>query len=159
MSLHYILDGYNIIKQSDFLSTEVLKDARDDLLRFITDKKPSGSANHKVTVVFDGKNDVNFSCTDNKRVEIIFTHNHSADNRIKKMVEKSKNPKRIVVVSDDRELQFFIKSCGAHAMTVAEFIDKRNPPPKIPQDSTPKIELSYQEIAKINRELAKLWLK
>lgn len=169
MSLHYILDGYNIIKQSDFLSHKLLKDARRDLIRFITDKKPCGSVNNKVTIVFDGA-DCNFpfSRNDNKRVEVLFTqplrpgagftHNHSADERIKKMVGDSKNPKSIVVVSDDREIQFFIKSCGARSMGVAEFLRKGMPSPKHAKE-LPKTELTSSQVAKINRELAKTWLK
>ena len=95
----------------------------------------------------------------NKKVEVLFTFKGSADDKIKKIVGDSKNPKRIVVVSDDRDIQFFIKSCAAQSMSVAEFIQKGNPASKIPKDSTQKIELSYQEAAKINAELKKLWLE
>lgn len=169
MSLHFILDGYNIIKRSDFLETQVLKDARRDLVRFIGEKKPCGSSNNKVTVVFDGVEDLNFPRQrDNKGIEVIFTpplragagftSNSSADERIKKMVKDSKNPRRIVVVSDDKEIQFAIRSYGAHVTSVSEFIQKGNPSLKIPQNP-PKIELSYQQIAKINQELKQVWLK
>jgi len=169
MSLHFILDGYNIIKRSDFLATQVLKDGRRELVRFISEKKPCGSSNNKVTVVFDGAEDLDFPRQrDNKGIEVIFTpplragagftSNSSADERIKKIVKESRNPKRIVVVSDDREIQFTIRSYGAQIMTVAEFIQKGNPSLKIPQNP-PKIELTYQEIAKINRELKQVWLK
>lgn len=159
MSLHFILDGYNIIKRSDFLATQVLKDGRRDLVRFISEKKPCGSSNNKVTVVFDGNNDFISPSLDNKIAEVIFTSNNTnADERIKKIVKESRNPKRIVVVSDDREIQFTIRSYGAQIMTVAEFIQKGNPSLKIPQNP-PKIELTYQEIAKINRELKQVWLK
>lgn len=160
MSLHFILDGYNIIKRSDFLATQVLKDGRRDLVRFISEKKPCGSSNNKVTVVFDGAEDLDFPRQrDNKGIEVIFTSNNAnADERIKKIVKESRNPKRIVVVSDDREIQFTIRSYGAQIMTVAEFIQKGNPSLKIPQNP-PKIELTYQEIAKINRELKQVWLK
>lgn len=158
MSLHFILDGYNIIKRSDFLETQVLKDARRDLVRFIGEKKPCGSSNNKVTVVFDGNNDFNPLCLDNKITEVIFTSDTNADERIKKMVKDSKNPRRIVVVSDDREIQFAVRSYGAHVTSVSEFIQKGNPPIKIPQNP-PKIELSYQQIAKINQELKQVWLK
>lgn len=159
MSLHFILDGYNIIKRSDFLATQVLKDGRRGLVRFISEKKPCGSSNNKVTVVFDGNNDFIPPSLDNKIAEVIFTSNNTnADERIKKIVKESRNPKTIVVVSDDREIQFTIRSYGAQIMTVAEFIQKGNPSLKIPQNP-PKIELTYQEIAKINRELKQVWLK
>jgi predicted RNA-binding protein with PIN domain len=159
MSLHYILDGYNIIKQSDFASRKVLKDAREDLIRFIIEKKPCGSANNKVSVVFDGTADgFNFYRTESKFPEVIFSHNCSADTKIKKMVEASGNPRRIVVVSDDKEIKFFVKSCAAQCMDVAAFVDKGLPVPK-PRRDPPKIELSYSQAARINEELAKIWLK
>lgn len=158
MSLHYILDGYNIIKHSDFLSVKILKDARDALIRFIIDKKPCGSNKNNVTVVFDGISDASLSDSENKKIEILFTRSNSADNRIKKIVEEATNPKRIMVVSDDKEIQFFIKSCGARPMSVAEFISKGKPVIR-PKKDLPKIELSFQEVNQINRELAKVWLK
>jgi len=159
MSLHYVLDGYNIIKRSDFSARKILKDSRCDLARFIATKKPCGSPKNKVTIVFDGVNDLNNPpLLKEKEIEIIFTRQQSADSLIKKMVESSPNPKRMVVVSDDKEIQFFVKSCAGRCMSVAEFMEKGNPSPRITSDS-PKIELSYQEAAKINKELARVWLK
>lgn len=163
MSLHYLLDGYNIIKQSDFLSSGASKkDVRSGLVRFITDKNPCGSSNNKVTIVFDGKSDmVGFmpygESTRKYGMEVIFTSNESADDKIKELVSSSKNPKMIVVVSDDKEIQFFIRSCGARPMGVVEFIKKGNPVKKNIDDST-KIGLSYHQIAQINAELKKIWL-
>jgi predicted RNA-binding protein with PIN domain len=55
---HYFVDGYNVICQSEFLSTGALRDRREKLLRFIEDRRPHGSAAHQVTVVFDGRSDV-----------------------------------------------------------------------------------------------------
>ena len=159
MSLHYILDGYNIIKQPDFASRKVLKDAREDLIRFIIEKKPCGSANNKVSVVFDGTADgFNFYRTESKFLEVIFSHNCSADTKIKKMVEASGNPRRIVVVSDDKEIKFFVKSCAAQCMDVSVFVRKGLPVPK-PRRELPQIELSCSQVDKINAELAKIWLK
>jgi len=159
MSLHYILDGYNIIKHPDFSSRKVLKDAREGLIRFIIDKKPCGSANNKVSVVFDGTADgFNFYRRESKFLEVIFTHNCSADTKIKKMVEVSGNPRRIVVVSDDKEIKFFVKSCAAQCMNVAIFVRKGSPILK-PRRELPQIELSCSQVAKINEELAKVWLK
>lgn len=168
MSLHYILDGYNIIRHPDFISVKKIKDARVGLLRFITDKKPCGSSNNKVTVVFDGSGDLDTARVSNKRIEVLFTgffpaagaeaFHSNADDKIKKLVRDSKNPRIIVVVSDDREIQFFIKSYGARSMSAAEFINKGVAIPK-PQKDLPKIGLSYSQTAKINKELEDLWLK
>lgn len=158
MSLHYILDGYNIIKQSDFLANKVLKDARMDLVRFISEKKPCGSSNNSVTVVFDGRDDLDYPSGYNKGIEVLFSKHSSADDLIKRLVEKSPNPRRIVVVSNDREIQFFIKAHYAKAEAVEEFIQRGYPKPKKLKDA-PKVELSYREAAEIDKELRSLWLR
>ena len=55
MSLHYLLDGYNIIKQSPRLGPKRLEDGRAGLIAFIEMRQPQGSRNNMVTVVFDGQ--------------------------------------------------------------------------------------------------------
>lgn len=163
MSLHYILDGYNVIRQADFSSSvESGKDARLRLIRFIAEKKPCGSKNNRVTVVFDAGPDFRDSLVYSEAakrygIEIVFAKSDTADDRIKKFVNNSKNPKTIVVVSDDKDIRFFIRSLGAHPMSVAEFVkkaDRRQRTAKV----SPKAELSYQEAARINAELIKIWL-
>ncbi len=73
------------------------------------------------------------------------------------MVETSKDPKNIAVVSDDREIIFFIKSVGASAIGVEEFINPEGNPQK--KEDLIKTELNYSQISKINQELKALWLK
>jgi predicted RNA-binding protein with PIN domain len=163
MSLHFILDGYNVIKQSDFLVQNPLKDARKGLLKFIKDKRPCGSSKNKVIVVFDGKS--NFCASAEldalerkENIEVIFTCNESADSRIKRMVNESQNARSIVVVSDDKEIQFFVRSCGATTLGVAQFVSRVKSIEK-PLRGLAKIELSYQQVAQINQELRKIWLE
>ena len=56
MSLHYLLDGYNIIHQiPSLIALDKLEDRRNGLVRFIERNKFRGSVNNKITVVFDGK--------------------------------------------------------------------------------------------------------
>ena len=90
--------------------------------------------------------------------DIIFSREETADARIKRLAEASKNPGNIAVVSDDREIQFFIKSAGCRAIGVEEFI---NPPKKAPakHEGLIKPELNYSQMSKINEELKSLWLK
>ncbi len=93
-------------------------------------------------------------------IDIIYSREESADTRIKRMVESSKNPRNIAVVSDDREIQFFIKSLGAIAIGVEEFV---NPQPaksrQAKKEDPAKADLNYTDIDKINKELKQLWLK
>ena len=55
MSLHYILDGYNILKQIPAFNDLSLEDGRRGLMRWIETQRPQGSVNNTVTVVFDGE--------------------------------------------------------------------------------------------------------
>ena len=55
MSVHYLLDGYNIIKQTPGLNQGSLEAQRNALLAWIEIGQPQGSLQNTVTVVFDGK--------------------------------------------------------------------------------------------------------
>jgi predicted RNA-binding protein with PIN domain len=159
MALHYIVDGYNVIKKTPFLNHKKLKDARDALLSFIYKHRPHGSYNNQITVVFDGRDDVlNFA--HGYDFGIIFTRNESADDRIKLLAEKSENIKNVVVVTDDKDIKFYCSSRGARVFQVTEFIKKAYSKVK-PNKTTDieSIELSGFERKKINDELGKIWLK
>ena len=71
------------------------------------------------------------------------------------MIERQPDPKNTVVVSDDKEIAVFVKSCGVRSMSVEEFIGPGKPP--IKEDLKP--ELNYSQIAEINEELRRIWLK
>ena len=162
MSLHYILDGYNIIKNSKLSFPDKLEDQRTALINFIKENKPCGSMNNKITVVFDAKKAglgfLNQEVFDKSNIRIIFASQESADEKIKNLVESSKNPKNIIVVSDDKGIKFFIKSCGAVSLSPQEFINKTEV--KLRKAQRPLApELSYSQAEKINRELKKIWLK
>lgn len=156
MSLHYILDGYNIIRQAEHLFGGAFKDSREQLVNFINEKKPCGSDNNRITVVFDGRPGL-LRLQDKGAVEAIFSQDESADERIKRLVEASRNPKQVVVVSDDRDIQFSIKGAGARAMSVAEFLEKSARRPRGTRPGV-KEELTSSQVTRINEELKKLWL-
>lgn len=163
MSLHYIIDGYNIINHPLFTqsTSKPAGNQRLALLELIIRKRLSGSPNNKVIVVFDGHLDPENSQAlngHNKRIEVIFSRKESADTRIKKMVEDSSGLKNIIVVSDDKEIRFYVKSLGAKVLSVEEFI---SPKEKFKDDREEdlKLGLSYSEAKVINEELKKIWLK
>ncbi|NQT68664.1 MAG: NYN domain-containing protein, partial [Desulfobacteraceae bacterium] len=55
MSIHIIIDGYNLIRQSNFFSTIDRRDmqlGRETLIETLAAYK--GIKGHKITVVFDG---------------------------------------------------------------------------------------------------------
>ncbi len=158
MSLQYIIDGYNVIKHSQF--NRIHKHSEDpagDLLAFIRIRKPALNSQDKVLIVFDGYPKANSADGSNPR--LIFSRKISADEKIKRIVEESADRKNLVVVSDDRELQIMVKACGARCMAVEEFIATKTRPQSLKSHETLKPELSFTEIHKINQELRKIWLK
>jgi len=116
------------------------------------------NSRNKFTVVFDGYPKVAEQKLDEADIDVVFSQEETADAWIKRMVEASKNPKNIAVVSDDREIMFFIKSIGARSVAVEEFINPEGKPQR-KKDDLIKPELNYSQINKINHELKALWLK
>ncbi|MCP4649024.1 MAG: hypothetical protein GY853_02925 [PVC group bacterium] len=160
MSLHYIIDGYNVIKQVTFFTGKKLRAGRDSLVHFIEQHRPQGSSKNEVTVVFDGKAEF-----DNPQIksatEVIFSKNETADDKIKRMVEHSRNPKRIVVVSDDKAIVFYCRSLGARIKTVKEFLNDSRIPEKVKPDfeGADKPDLSSNAAQEITEQLKDIWLK
>jgi len=154
MSLHFILDGYNIIKKIPQLSSKELKDAREAFIQLIEEKRLTGSKKNKVTVVFDGSvNDFTFKRK--SPFEIIFAED--ADRKIKDMTEKLTNLKNTVVVTDDREIKFFVQSKGCKVLDTESFLEKMKKRYHSKEDL--KLAISSEEQAKITEELKNLWLK
>ena len=160
MSLQYIIDGHNITNHPEFIKLipNKFSDLRVALIQFIKMSGLGASPNNKCLVVFDGYAD---PCLDNLEagnIEVAFSRRLSADERIKRLVELATIPKNIIVVSDDKEIRFFVRSCGAKSMSVEDFLgaqERRRPSGKTP---APETELSYTQMHKINEELKKLWL-
>ena len=159
MSLHYIIDGYNIIKQVSFLTGKKLRAGREGLVWFIETYRPQGKICNEVTIVFDGKAEIS-SPNMKTDIRIIFSKGETADNKIKKMVEGSKNPRDFVVVSDDKEIMFYCRSVGSQVLSVKEFLGNYlNPKKKAKQvEIDDKPELDSGVAAEITEDLKKLWL-
>jgi hypothetical protein len=157
MALHYIIDGYNLVKHRSFAPKSNLHDPRFALIQFLRLEKPFGSLKNKVTIVFDGYSG-GFS-PGNFEFEVVFSCEASADERIKEMLESRAWPKnQVVVVSDDREIRDFSRLCGVTSLGIEEFLfpPKKKSPSR--EEDPSKTELSYNIIRKINEELKKKWL-
>ena len=161
MSLHYIIDGYNIINHPLF--TRLLKsplNPRATLLLLIRKKRLTGSLKNKVTVVFDGYPDANQTVLDEPDITVIFSRKVSADEKINLLIEETANRKIIIVVSDDREIQYNAKSLGAKVLGIDEFFAAAgNRQVNTKKLEPAKTELNYSQMQKINEELRRLWLK
>jgi len=160
MSVHYIVDGYNVLKQLPDLEGRPLKNGRWGLIRYFEIYRPQGSIKNKVTIVFDGKSEVNLPTQrilKKTNIEIIFSQDEIANEKIKKLVSRLPNPKQVIVVTDDRELKEAVKIYGVKVFSVKELAQK-----KFPQADEKiikrKTTLSQEEAEKITKELEEIWL-
>jgi predicted RNA-binding protein with PIN domain len=159
MSLQYIIDGYNVIRHPEFPVSLSRKSAPYlTLLKQIKLRRLCGSPKNRVVVVLDGYPPVDQDCPNNAIAEIIFSGQESADERIKRLVERSSQPCNIAVVSDDKEIRLFVQARGAKVLGVEEFISPPRSPARRKEEIT-KPELSSEEVSLINQELRNLWLK
>ncbi len=124
MSVHLIIDGYNLIRQSPWLSLLDARDleaGREALLQTLADyrrRRPQ----HKITVIFDGWQGGAFqeSRDRSRGVEIIYSRRgERADEVIKRLL--TREGRRVVMVSSDRELQVWAERTGATWVAAAEF--------------------------------------
>ncbi|MDY6789788.1 MAG: NYN domain-containing protein [Thermodesulfobacteriota bacterium] len=123
MSIHIIIDGYNLIRQSSSLSPldrrdlQLGREALVDLL--VTYKRIK---HHKITVVFDGTNAASSSGHKDYigGIEIKFSRSgESADSVIKNMAAGEKE--KALVVSSDRDVVDSAYLSGAAVISSIEF--------------------------------------
>ena len=84
-----------------------------------------------------------------------------------RLVDEATNRKSVIVVTNDRAVQYAVKALGAKAIEVGEFMIKGDPgllksarPPsakKQRQDPPKDISLALED--EINKELKSFWLK
>ena len=168
MSLHYLLDGYNVLKKTPSLAGKKLEDGRREFIRLIQVHRPQGSANNKITVVFDGQ--LGFWQDDRPDdVEVIFSTYGSADDKIKEIVDAKANKKSVVVVTDDKALKLYVRALGAGILSVQEFharfktLNLSSSSGKNrasgPSQRSPNEKVSYTQAHAINKEFEEIWLK
>jgi predicted RNA-binding protein with PIN domain len=123
MSLHIIIDGYNLIRQSASLSRLDEQDillGREALVDMLAAYRKIKS--HPITVVFDGQQGPTFSSQQHRQkgISIRFSpRGKSADDVIKHMASQERE--KALVVSSDREIVDFAASCGAATISAPQF--------------------------------------
>jgi predicted RNA-binding protein with PIN domain len=166
MSLHLLIDGYNVIRKIPCLAASSLEAEREALVRFIEERRPQGSSRNSVTVVFDGSEDVCGWPAMGGTVRVLFSRGESADDLIKRLIEQDAGVKEAVLVSDDMELVRFARHSGAQAWSVAMFAarGRKNAPgarPAVrPGGERPEGKVISGALeSRVNRELEALWLR
>jgi uncharacterized protein len=126
MALHLIIDGYNLIRQSDWLGDidrRNLQRGREALISALARyKKRRG---HRITVVFDGGQAPSFGDRRDRRggIEIRFSRQGElADTVIKRMCSRERG--RALVVTSDAEIVRYAEARGAATIASPAFEDK-----------------------------------
>ncbi|MGI6595410.1 MAG: hypothetical protein GX554_03865 [Elusimicrobia bacterium] len=148
--MEYIIDGYNLIKSS-FLSKYESRGISYSIQMFINiladyhRKHPSIS----FTAIFDGGSPLPQVIPYEKRIRVLFSGDISADEVIRKSVEKApeKNISK-TVVSNDREVRAAGRLFGARVMGVVEFLNIVCPPVKAKTKSKTKKDINMLGIEK-----------
>ncbi|UCD31493.1 MAG: NYN domain-containing protein [Desulfobacterales bacterium] len=128
MSIHIIVDGYNLIRQSDTLSRlddEDIQLGREALLDRLAAYRRT--RHHRITVVFDGANAPLFSQHKKqiKGILVKFSHSgESADAVIERMVHHERE--KALVVSSDLAIVNFAAARGAATISSPKFEEKIN---------------------------------
>lgn len=126
MSVHIIIDGYNLIRQSRVFSEldrqdlQIARDALIEVLALYKRMKP-----HKITVVFDGINAAADASNRSRQrgIDIRFSRKgESADSVIKRMARREREG--ALVVSSDREIVHFAAFQGAATIDSPLFEEK-----------------------------------
>jgi len=165
MALHYILDGYNIIKRAEPWANKSLRMGREALIHMIEVRRPQGSVKNKVTIVFDGQPGM----VDESKATlatIVFTSGQTADDKIKGIVAASHHKKNIVVVTDDKDIRFHVRALGAKILGCGDFLKANSVAGHETYEPSlgKKANLHLKRIdrnteRKINQEFEKIWLK
>ena len=126
MSVHIIIDGYNLIRRSARLSVLDRRDleaGRETLVDMLAAYKKFKA--HRITVVFDGTCAAAFSPQRNrhKGISILFSRNgETADDVIIKMARKE--GAKAVVVSSDRQITQAASTAGAATVGAVQFEER-----------------------------------
>jgi predicted RNA-binding protein with PIN domain len=165
MTLHFFLDGYNIVKAETggFSGCGSLEEQRNGLLRFLQNGRPQGSPRNRVTVVFDGPADVPaIGASPYERlagnIDLVFSEGETADEKIVRLVQDCRHDDEVVVVSNDRGLRRVLGGSGAKFLAVEEFLARARRPAASSGGSVEK-KLDSGAVDDITQELKKRWLK
>jgi uncharacterized protein len=126
MSVHIIIDGYNLIRQSDALKSIDkinLQLGREALINKLSAYKRLKG--HQITVVFDGSPAFSHfgSKQQEKGIRISFSkYGENADTVIKRMASMERE--KALIVSSDNEVVRFCASQGASVISAEEFEEK-----------------------------------
>ena len=116
----YLVDGNNVMAQRVGWHRDragARRGLMEELARF------AGRTGARVRVVFDGAPEEHFPDGSRYRgIEVFYAERGSnADERIKRMVEESRERRTLRVITSDRALADYVRLCGAQVIRSGEF--------------------------------------
>jgi len=163
--IHYVLDGYNIIKSGPdrLLAEGSLQRKREFLLGLLLEFLNSSGELKNITVVFDGPESSPYlsgssSCSFTGGIKVCFSEGKTADERIEELVLASPKPGDITVVTNDKGIRRLLGGSGAKFMDVEGFARKLFPE-KGTINSQAESPLDDTTVEKIDKEFENIWLK
>jgi uncharacterized protein len=124
--MHILIDGYNLIRQSDTLRRHErisLEEGRNALIQKVAYYKREKG--HRITVIFDGWEGGSFDEERDRQdgIDIIYSRRGiKADDVIKRIVEKGGDD--LVVITSDRDITHFTTRRGYTAIPSPEFEER-----------------------------------
>lgn len=121
--MHIIIDGYNLIRQSDSLrryEKQSLEAGRRALIQNLSEYKRKKG--HQITIVFDGwENGPAMEERDRQgNIGIIYSRRgEKADDVIKRLADNC--PEETIIISSDREISSYVTRRGKTALASPEF--------------------------------------
>jgi predicted RNA-binding protein with PIN domain len=140
LAKRYIIDGYNYLYRARLMRGR-LEDAR---ARLVARLRPLARGGDEVHFVWDAQKappDLFDAESHGEGLRSHFARGGAADDRIVEMVRRARDPGRLVVVSDDREVTGRARALGARAESVSGIerrVAPREPdPPEEEADEKP----------------------
>jgi predicted RNA-binding protein with PIN domain len=150
VSLHYLIDGYNLLYALPEIPPGPWATKREVFLSVLANSNPQGK--NRMTVVFDSR-DGGGSRTQRGAIEIVYTAGETADDWIIAAVRKTPNPRVTVVVTNDQTIRRLIRGTGAKWLSTQDFLKKS---PDRPKETRPEADSTDSE--EITEEFKKKWL-
>lgn len=145
--LNYLIDGNNVIRANTEWDKMFIKNPENMKNLFIQKVIDYfKNTKNKATIFFDGFNFVHSFSKVSNNVSIKHAKNKTADETILITIEKSKNPKNLVVVTNDNSLIYKAKFFQCRQISSNEFINKitqRKESTKDKPEELSKSEIEY----------------
>jgi predicted RNA-binding protein with PIN domain len=119
----FILDGHNILHRDKRLKARLAANqglAMNSLV--VMCQRLQSGKNKKFSIIFDGHPPDGMSAA-LSGISVTFSYDETADSRIKSLIELSRNPRTVVVVSDDHEIRNFARAHSCSVLSPRQFLD------------------------------------